>query len=201
LLERWSESFPVHGAGPESAQPVNATTYTYLGLDSSSQLIELAIQRTAHLERVAADLLVADLLAPAWRDAVSGRKFDVILLLAVLHHVPGFDNRLALMRALAEHLDHGGKLVVSVWQFADHPRMRRKIVSWDNVGVQPAGLEPGDYLLDWKRGGTGYRYCHQVDMAELNRLAGAAGLELLETFRADGKEGNLSLYGVMNAAT
>jgi hypothetical protein len=65
------------------------------------------------------------------------------------------------------------------------------------VGLDPIGLEPGDYLLDWKRGGVGYRYCHLVDRDELARLADESDLALAETFRAGGKEGDLSLFGVL----
>jgi capsular polysaccharide biosynthesis protein len=58
-------------------------------------------------------------------------------------------------------------------------------------------LDPGDYLLDWKRGGRGLRYCHLVDEAEIERLAAESGLRVCETFRAGGREGDLSLFAVL----
>ena len=78
--------------------------------------------------------------------------------------------------------------------------MRRKIVDWAEVGIPQEDLEPGDYLLDWKRGGRGLRYCHLVDEAEIGRLAARGGFRVRETFRAGGHEGNLSLVAVLEKA-
>lgn len=170
---------------------------SYVGLDLSPRLIQLAQESTASLARVEVAFDVADLTRPGWAQKVGKRRFDTILLLAVLHHIPAYQNRLEILGTLGDHLRPAGRLVLSTWQFTTNRRMRRKIVSWDRVGIDPAGLEPGDYLLDWKRGGVGYRYCHLVDEDELNRLAAGSGLDLLESWRADGKEGDLSLFGVL----
>jgi len=170
---------------------------TYLGLDFSASLVRLAEDWAGELERVEAGFAVVDLLDPQWPSVLRGRSFDVILILAVLHHIPAYTNRLATLRQLRDHLAPRGRLVISTWQFTDHPRMRRKIVPWQRVGLDPGGLEPGDYLLDWKRGGLGYRYCHLVDRAELERLATDSGMILLETYRAGGREGDLSLFGLL----
>jgi len=170
---------------------------SYLGLDFSSRLIALAREGTASLTRVEVAFDVADLSQTGWSGRLDSRCFDSILLLAVLHHIPAHQNRLGLLRALGDYLVHDGRLVVSAWQFTTNPRMRRKIVPWDRVGIDPAGLEAGDYLLDWKRGGVGYRYCHLIDEEELAQLAAGSGLQLLESWRADGKEGDLSLFGVL----
>ncbi len=75
--------------------------------------------------------------------------------------------------------------------------MRRKIVPWETIGVAEQDLEPGDYLLDWKKDGTGYRYAHQLDEGEMVELAQEAGLTIIEQFHADGREGDLSFYTVL----
>jgi 2-polyprenyl-3-methyl-5-hydroxy-6-metoxy-1,4-benzoquinol methylase len=173
------------------------TAATYLGLDFSAQFVRLAEEWAVDLEWVEAEFRVVDLLDPHWSAFLDGQLFDVTLVLAVLHHIPAYANRLALMRQLRDHLAPGGRLVASTWQFTTHARMRRKIVSWDRAGLDPAGLEPGDYLLDWKRGGVGLRYCHLVDEGELERLARDSGLAVRSTFRAGGKEGDLSLFGIL----
>jgi hypothetical protein len=76
--------------------------------------------------------------------------------------------------------------------------MRRKIVEWEGIGIDESELDPGDYLLDWKRGGQGVRYCHMVDEGEVEALAAASGLVVRETFRAGGREGDLSLFAVLD---
>ena len=170
---------------------------TYLGLDFCLDLIELARNESANFKRVTAEFMVADILQQGWSQVLEGCSFDIILVLAVLHHIPDRENRSRILRTLRNHLSPEGHLILSAWQFTTNPRMRRKIVSWELVGVDTAGLETGDYLLDWKRGGVGYRYCHLIDHQELLDLAVESDLNLLETFRADGKEGDLSLFGVL----
>ena len=68
---------------------------------------------------------------------------------------------------------------------------------WREVGLAESDLEPGDYLLDWHRGGSGLRYCHLVDEAELTALAGAAGLTVSDLYYADGVGQNLNLFAVL----
>jgi 2-polyprenyl-3-methyl-5-hydroxy-6-metoxy-1,4-benzoquinol methylase len=120
--------------------------------------------------------------------------------LAVLHHIPGFDLRVGVLREIAGLLKPGGCLILSTWQFLGSARMRRKIVDWAEVSIAEESLEPGDYLLDWKREGRGLRYCHLVDEAEVERLAAESGFCVRETFRAGGREGNLSLFSVFEVA-
>ncbi|MEP7293679.1 MAG: hypothetical protein ABI835_17965, partial [Chloroflexota bacterium] len=51
-------------------------------------------------------------------------------------------------------------------------------------GIQ---VEPGDYLLDWRRGVIQdcLRYCHHLDDAEHARLVATTGLIALDQYRAD----------------
>jgi len=169
----------------------------YVGLDGSPRLIELARQRAAGLQHVEARFQVADLAAPGWEAGLPAGAFDVVVALAVLHHIPGAEHRATLVRTAATRLKPGGHLILSNWRFLHNPRMRRKIVPWETVGLSGDDVESGDYLLDWKRDGVGYRYVHQLDEAEVEALAAAAGLEVVEQFHADGREGDLSLYSVL----
>lgn len=171
--------------------------YDYYGLDFSAEFIRQAQVGAAGLKSVSARFAVADLLEPDWDHPLGSRCFDTILALAVFHHIPGYANRQKLLDSLGKRLNPNGKLVVSAWQFTTNDRMKRKIVPWERLGIDPAKLEPNDYLLDWKRGGVGYRYCCLIDGEEMNELASGCGLSILETFRADGKEGDLSLFAIM----
>ncbi|MBN1484898.1 MAG: class I SAM-dependent methyltransferase [Chloroflexia bacterium] len=169
----------------------------YVGVDVVPELLEQARRRSASLQRVEASFLQADLARPGWIDVLPPLQFDCVALLAVLHHLPAFSLRARLLAELAAVLAPAGRLVLSTWQFLDHERMRRKIVPWSEAGLAEEQLEPGDYLLDWKRGGRGLRYCHLVDRDEVARLAAAGGWRVLETFRAGGREGDLSLFAVL----
>ena len=177
---------------------------TYIGVDASEEMISSA----RHWAQ-GAEFLVADITRPDWADCLSGqagsqpgqRAFDCVLMLAVLHHIPGGDVRARLMRQVRGLLAPHGRLVISTWQFMDNERMRKKIVPWSTVGIDERELEPGDVLLDWKRGGAGLRYCHWIGRDELDALAAQAALNVVETWRAGGREGNLSLYAVLAAAS
>lgn len=170
---------------------------TYVGVDFIPELVELARAQAHQLTSIVAEFRLADITVPGWNLSLPWATFDRVLLLAVLHHLPGFATRSRVLRESAALLEAGGRLILSTWQFLDSPRMRRKIVEWATAGIQEEALEPGDYLLAWKRGGYGVRYCHLVDEAELERLAAESGLRICETFRAGGREGNLSLFAVM----
>jgi SAM-dependent methyltransferase len=123
---------------------------------------------------------------------------DRVVMLAVLYHIHSFGLRAQVLREAASLLEPDGRLILSTWQFLDSDRMRRKIVDWAEVSITEEALEPGDYLLDWKREGRGLRYCHLVDRAEVEHLAAQSGLRVRETFRAGGREGNLSLFAILD---
>lgn len=168
----------------------------YLGLDASAGLLEAARRQAGALTAVQASFWQVDVLRPGWATVLAGRRFEAVALLAVLHHVPSRAHRVDLLRSLGGLLAPHGVLAISTWQFLNSQRLRRKLVPWQEIGVSPADLEPGDYLVDWRRGGQGLRYCHWVSEQELGELIDAAGLHLRATFYADGREGNLNLFGI-----
>jgi SAM-dependent methyltransferase len=171
---------------------------SYLGLDVVPELVALARAQTGRLANISASFRVVDLAQVGWGGALGWASPDVAVALAVLHHIPGRDRRGLLLREMAQVLRPGGSLIVSTWQFLEDERLRRKVVDWAEVGIAPEELDPGDYLLDWKRGGRGLRYCHLVDRAELEELAAESSLRVRKTFRAGGRAGNLSLVAVLD---
>ncbi len=167
----------------------------YLGLDITPKLVEIARSRQTHLKNVAADFRVADVTAPGWSTFLQERApFDLVLAMAVLHHLPGFELRRALLRDLHARLRPGGVLLMSNWQFSRNARLRRKIVPWQTLGVEENGLEPGDALLDWKRGRTGYRYLHLLTEREVESLAEQSNYQVVQQFYADA---DLNLFSVL----
>ena len=170
---------------------------TYVGVDAAAELIEVARAQVGRLAATTVEFHVADVARPGWSEAFGETTFDCVVILAVLHHVPSQRLRVQVLRESAHLLEPHGRLILSTWQFLDSARLRRKIVDWSEIGIVEEALEPGDYLLDWKRQGRGLRYCHLVDQAEVERLAAESGLRVRETFRAGGREGNLSLFAVL----
>lgn len=174
---------------------------SYIGVDAVPELVELARARAGALVNVTAEFWVIDITQPEWHRALHsgtrGPQSDCVVALAVLHHIPSSRLRQRVLRDLAGVLAPEGLLVLSTWQFRGSARMRRKIVDWSEIDMSVEELEPGDYLLDWKRGGRGLRYCHLVDEAEIESLAAAEGFCVRSLFRAGGREGDLSLFAVL----
>ncbi len=179
---------------------------TYVGVDAVPELIEEARVHARQLSSTEATFRVADITERGWTEKLPrvppavapGTCFDCVVALAVLHHIPGSDLRAQVLADMAAVLTPQGFIALSTWRFLAHQRMRRKIVNWDAVDIDESDLDPGDYLLDWKRGGRGLRYCHMIDEEEVRELATASGLSVRETFRAGGREGDLSLFAILD---
>lgn len=191
---------------------------TYIGMDASAE--QISSSKSQFLRGLDATFFLADITQPDWMHALSLSKagdplalrfrealhepsiriFDCVLMLAVLHHIPGGEVRVRIMRQVRKLLAPRGRVVISTWQFLDNERMRKKIVPWSTVGgIDEQELEPGDALLNWKRDGLGLRYCHWIGEDELRSLAAKANLQIAETFRVGGREGDLSLYAILFA--
>ena len=124
---------------------------------------------------------------------------DAIVCLAVLHHIPGRENRVRFLAQCARLLPAEGHLILSTWQFMTSPRLRARVLPWAAAGLCEEDVEPEDYLVAWGQSAAGQRYCAFIPETELVALASDAGLAPVVLFYADGHEGNLNLYGVFTA--
>jgi tRNA (uracil-5-)-methyltransferase TRM9 len=162
----------------------------YTGLDFSAALLEQAsTSQPANFHFLQADLSNSD-----WDTPLRDERYDIILAFAVLHHLPGEQLRLQVLRKVGAMLAQYGSFIHSEWQFLNSPRLSSRIQPWDSIGLSEQDVDPGDYLLDWRHGGQGLRYVHHFSEAELKRLAEAAGFTVVDSFFSDGKNGRLGLY-------
>ncbi len=164
----------------------------YCGIDSSLGLLEIARANCSHPR---AHFTHADLTEPGWfKDLAS--TFDRVFAFAVLHHIPGNALRIRILREVRGLLSNDGKLTLSNWNFPESERLQKRILPWSKIGIAEADVDPGDALLDWKRGGQGLRYVHHFSEDELKQLAQTTGFRVLDTFYSDGEGGRLGLYQV-----
>lgn len=168
---------------------------SYLGLDLSQPLLDLAARDLAAPAPFPVQFKRADLFEPGWVEGLAA-GYDRIVSFAFLHHIPSHLARLGFLRQVHELLNPAGRFLFSTWHFTRSPRLRARILPWAIANLSEQELEPGDYLLDWRHGGTGVRYVHVIDQAERTRLAHESGFEECETFESDGEEGNLADYSV-----
>jgi tRNA (uracil-5-)-methyltransferase TRM9 len=207
ILERLPEEVSIlelgcgNGELPLQLSRKNHRGY-YLGLDFSSPLLELAQevnQQIVQKSPLHVRFQTADLAAPDWDTGLPENKFKVVLAFAVLHHIPGIKLRGRILRKVRRLLDYNGLFIHSEWQFLNSPRLVARIQPWSILGLSELAVDPGDYLLDWRYGGSGLRYVHFFQVEELQHLAEISGFQVVETFHSDGVGGHLSLYQTWQA--
>jgi trans-aconitate methyltransferase len=164
----------------------------YLGLDSSPALLDVARKDQPH---PVARFEEADLADPAWC-SIPEPPFDLIFAFATLHHIPSDALRRRVLQEMHVLLAKDGRAMVSVWNFLDSERLRARVVPWEKIQLCEKDVEPGDHLMDWRRGGYGLRYVHHFTQEKLTDLAQSCGFDVEETFRSDGEGGKLGLYQV-----
>ena len=170
----------------------------YLGIDASAAMLERA--GALALPFASTEYRLWDFVEIPLRDGFETRDFSLTVLFGLLHHVPDALRRRALLRDAAYGLRPGGLLAFTCWQFERIERLREKAIPWEEfnltaeVPIDVEQLEPGDRLLPWGDSGRVVRYCHFTDEEETARLTQGLPLELVETYSADGREGNLNRY-------
>jgi SAM-dependent methyltransferase len=167
------------------------TDFAYTGIDFTPEFLSLAASA------IEGTYLLRDLSQGSFL-AEQG-QFDLCVCLATLQHIPGYDNRQALLSEMADHLAPGGRIFLSNWQFAHSERQQRKIRPWSEAGLSPEAVEKNDFLLSWRRDGEGLRYVHSLDRAAIAYLARETDLSIVDEFCSDGREGNLNLYSILAA--
>ncbi|MEE8138936.1 MAG: class I SAM-dependent methyltransferase [Thermoanaerobaculia bacterium] len=177
----------------------------YCGVDASRKLLSEARSRSRRGREWRGRYLLADLVIDGLDSLSLDAPFDLIALFGLLHHLPSFERRRALLAETAGLLRAGGLLAVSFWQFGASERFLKRVIPWAEHNRQSAEkialreLETGDLLLAWgeaasKPGGAAKRYCHFADPREAETLVGSVGLPVLESFSSDGEGGALNLY-------
>ncbi|HNT54528.1 MAG TPA: class I SAM-dependent methyltransferase [Anaerolineaceae bacterium] len=142
---------------------------------------------------------------PGWATALPSQTWSGLLAFAVLHHIPGAAERLALLREIRSLLGAGGLFIHSEWQFQNSPRLLARVQPWELAGLTAADVEAGDTLLDWRSARpdqperVGLRYVHLFTLDELSRLAAETGFAVCETFESDGQGGRLAIYQIWQA--
>jgi len=170
-------------------------TGSYLGLDMSEGLLTRADALLEQSSNGGFNFIPINLADPGWHQTLLMTSFDWLVCFAVLHHIPGDDLRKQTARHFASLVSQNSRVALSVWQWQNSPRLKKRVVPWSTVGIDPEALDDGDVLLDWRAGETiGLRYVHTFSEDELTTLAKTAGFKVIENYYSDGKEGNLALY-------
>lgn len=170
---------------------------SYLGVDSDSRLLELAAAKFSAPE---ISFQKADIISDPDEILRLPANAGLVILSGVMHHVPGPEARLRLIQNALKLLGPKGLLVVTFWQFIKAEQYQKKVLDPKLAGIEPAELEAGDYLLDWKPVPGAYRYCHSFSDVEVSDLISALGVTKVAEYNADGPGGLLNKYVILERA-
>lgn len=163
----------------------NYPDVAYVGVDNNEKLLEIAGKTYPD-----AKFLNADILAP-WE---LKENFDLIVAFGVMHHLPGEEIRKQFLEQINAHLNPEGYVVLAFWNFIKIPALLKRFGSWDQVGIDDTEIDPGDWLLDWRRGPGAFRYCHQYNIDEISALFLDTGFKIISKFNADGPGNDVNTY-------
>lgn len=171
----------------------------YVGVDSNANLLQYACRELLPSAEVLS-LFNQDLDSYLNEKAGSKdvKKFDLIVLFGVWHHVPGSAHRAAILLQLAKLLKPKGLLVISCWRFLRSPQLAGRTIEPERAGFDEKTLEAGDFFLDWQSEVSAIRYCHDTDRSEIVAQSRAAGLHTIREFSADGKSSELNDYYIFS---
>lgn len=154
---------------------------SYTGVDNSPELLEFAKNRWG--ENESRKFLLGDAIDLDWW---KGEKYNVVFLIATLHHIPSENLRKKVLENVSRVLSPNGFLIMTNWAL-----FRKKYLMFlaKNIILKLFGqseLDFGDAMVPWKSNEGGgvlaKRYVHAFTLRELRRLVKGAGFEILENF-------------------
>lgn len=150
---------------------------SYLGIDSSEALIKIAKKNYPDNNFEVLDILNLTTL---------NEKFDLVISVAVLHHLPSKELRLEALKGFKELSASRGKIIFSVWKIWPNKKYWKYLLKniWDIITFR-SDLEFGDLLFPWKDNQgkpLSERYYHAFTKSGLRRLLRQAGFKNFQLY-------------------
>ena len=152
---------------------------TYLGVDQSVGLIDLARKELKPATYQKVEFKTGDILNLG---QIKDINFDFVFCIAVLHHIPGRDLRVAAIRQLKNKVKKDGKIIISVWRLWKNTKTRRLALKFALLKlIGKNKMDWGDIIFSWKnnvRRELSKRYYHAFSLREFKNTVKNAGLEI-----------------------
>jgi SAM-dependent methyltransferase len=149
----------------------------YLGLDFSPKLIEEAHQNWPNHKFSVTDILKLDLKP----------KYDLVFLVAVMHHIPSKKLREQLLVKVRSVLKPGGKILMTNWNLWQK-RYLKYIIKYTLLkltdpdkevnGILVDDLDLQDVFIPWQK--KYLRYVHAFTENNIARLCKKTGFEIIK---------------------
>lgn len=177
----------------------------YFAVDNCRPLVESGETDTQTPQVTFIELdVITSLLDGTLSSRLTVPACDLVVAFGFLHHVPGAQKRIQLLRTLLEKTKPGGFVCVSFWQFMNSQKLAAKAQETTAQGLRALGidasdLEQNDYLIGWQDKVNTWRYCHHFSQEELDELLASFGsdVHVCAQFSADGKDNNLNRYVIL----
>ena len=131
----------------------DAGFYSVSGMDICPQFVEICRERML-------DVSVGDILEPI------DKKYDIILSVAVIHHLDSEEKRLIAIKNLINGLNPGGRLLITVWSQEKGDSVAQKEFSLGD-NIVPWHSKDGSTILEHR---YYYIYNREFLVETLNRL-------------------------------
>ena len=182
---------------PPSSGKILSSNFFYHGIDNNDKLLELAEKRLAKLDTNHLVQKLDIITNHEWFKQIN-QKYNLIVSFGVIHHIPGFENRVKFVQNLEKLIKQDGLLIITAWQFKNKNRFKHKILTdkeiEDKFSIDPTLLEENDHFVTWEKDKIAYRYSHFVDKTEMKKILSHTNLKIVKIYEADGKTENLNKY-------
>lgn len=182
------------------------STVNYIGIDNSDLVLESAntILNKLNKSNLVSKIINCDLTDIGCLNKILGQnKFEIITSFGVIHHIPSFDLRNKIIKEIASKLVINGYFIFTIWNFFDSDRLKKRIVdvttndgklTYKMLGIDSKDFESGDYILDWVKFVTTYRYSHHFSDHEIEKYIQNTNLNVINKFFSDGKNNKQNRY-------
>ena len=177
------------------AVALRSSSINMIGLDGSAELVKIARKNNA------------EDIAVGWLGFVNfsmfdmpfdGHQFDVIFMMAVLHHTPSEHLRLQLLRHIHTISKAGATFIGSVWNLRGSVFQGRYGLAAE-LAAPRAGYDLGDVHVPWKtHGADESRYCHAFELDELRALFEKTGWRVIRLEGVDRNFNSAKLDDALN---
>ncbi|HLD21668.1 MAG TPA: class I SAM-dependent methyltransferase [Patescibacteria group bacterium] len=158
------------------ADLVNQIKASYIGIDVSPQLIELARRLHPKNEFHTGSMMHID---------AADHTFNHTLMIASFHHIPSEDYRIHVLQEVKRVTQPGGYIVMTNWNLHQWRFMKLRYGFLLQKLFRIQGMDTNDVLVPWKHQQgrvLAQRYYHGFTQREMKRLAHKTGLRVIDQY-------------------